>query len=248
MSRLLPVLLALGLALSGAAAGGVAPEIDAALAIAGRSDADRQRDATNDPGEVLTFFGVRPGMVVLDLFAGGGYFSEIVGHVVGPSGRVYMHNNAAYLGFAGEALDARIAAGGLDNVERYDREADAIDLPDASVDLVLMVMTYHDFYFRTEDWQLDPDAMFAMLHRVLKPGGVLAIVDHVAPDGTGKSAVQDLHRIEPAFARADIEAHGFVWTGETDALRNPTDQYTLGVFDPAVRGKTDRFVYRFTSP
>lgn len=211
-----------------------------------RSDADIARDASDHPEAVLDFFGVAPGMTVLDLFAGGGYYSQLLGRAVGESGRVIMHNNAAYLGFVGKALDARIASGGLSaNVARLDAEIGALDIEPASVDMVLMVMTYHDLYFKTDGWSMDPDAFFAEIRTLLKPGGVLAIIDHAAADGSLARDAQNLHRIEEAFARADIEARGFRFTGSLDLLRNPADDRTLSVFDPAIRGKTDRFVHRY---
>ena len=159
-----------------------------------------------------------------------------------------MHNNQAYLGFAGEAVDQRLAENRLPNVIRYDRELDAIDLADDSVDMVLMVMTYHDLYFKTDGWNLDPDSFFATVHRILKPGCILAIVDHAAAAGTGMTAAQDLHRIDPEFARADIEDHGFELVASSDLLANPDDALHISVFDPAVRGKTSKFLYKFVEP
>jgi predicted methyltransferase len=125
---------------------------------------------------------------------------------------------------------------------------DAIDLADDSVDLILMVMAYHDLYFKTDDWDLDPDAFFAMAHRILKPGGVLAIVDHAAVPGSGKTAAQDLHRIDPAYAQADIESHGFTLIDRSDLLANPDDPLEVSVFDASIRGRTSRFLMKFVEP
>ena len=225
-----------------------ADSIDQALADPGRSSADRDRDITSLPAETLRFFGVPSSGVVLDLFAGGGYYSEILTRVMGNQGTVYLHNNQAYLGFAGEALEERLRGDRLPNVVRYDREIDAIDLPENSVDLVLMVMTYHDLYYVTDGWKLDPDSFFDTVHRVLKPGGVLAIVDHAAAPGSGSTAAQELHRIDKEFARRDIEGRGFKFDGESTLLENPQDPLTASVFDPAIRGRTSRFMYRFVEP
>ncbi|MGE0625396.1 MAG: class I SAM-dependent methyltransferase [Pseudomonadales bacterium] len=225
-----------------------ADAIDDAIASADRPAADRERDLGSHPAQVLHFFGVPAGGVALDLFAGGGYYSEILTRAMGPGGTVYMHNNAAYLGFAGEAVDQRLANGRLPQVIRYDRELDAIDLADDSVDLVLMVMTYHDLYYKTDGWDLDPESFFATIHRVLKPGGTLAVVDHAARPGTGTSAAQDLHRIDPAYAKADIEGHGFELVASSTMLENPDDPLDVSVFDPVIRGRTSKFVYKFVEP
>lgn len=223
----------------------LADAIDAAVNDPGRTAADRERDQRDHPAELLRFFGLKPGMVVVDVFAGGGYFSEIVGNVVGAKGRVYLHNNAAYLSFDGEALNARVASGRLRNVVRLDAEVGKLNIPPASVDLALMVMTYHDLYFKSDDWSVDPAAFFAELSAMLKPEGILAIVDHAAAPDTGSTAAQKLHRIDQAFAVKDIESRGFKLTGTLDLLHVAADDHSKSVFDPAIRGKTDRFVLRF---
>ncbi len=211
-----------------------------------RPDADLARDARDKPADVLAFFGVQPGMTVLDLFAGGGYYSELLGKAVGPDGHVILHNNAAYLGFAGKALDERMASGRLGtNVARLDAEIGSLGIAPGSVDMVLMVWTYHDLYYVTDGWKLEPDSFFAEIRTLLKPGGVLAIVDHAAAEGSGQSPAQGLHRIDEAFARRDIEAYGFTFQAASDLLRNPEDDHSLSVFDPAIRGHTDRFVHRY---
>jgi len=210
-----------------------------------RTEADRDRDTRDHAIDVLQFFGIAPGMIVVDLFAGGGYYSELIGRIVGTGGKVYMHNNAAYQTFIGDALTARINGGRLQNVAQLNAEVGQLGMPPASVDLVLMSMSYHDLYFKSDDWSVDPAALFAEVHAMLKPGGVLAVIDHLAAPGTGSSAAQPLHRIDESFARSDIESRGFKFTGSLDVLRNPADDHTKTVFDTAVRGHTDRFVDRF---
>jgi predicted methyltransferase len=130
--------------------------------------------------------------------------------------------------------------------------ADAISLPAGSFDFVLMHMIYHDLYWQSEKYKfprLDPDAVLAEVFAATKPGGIVGVVDHVAAAGGDTRAVVDqLHRIDPAVIRADFERAGFVLDGESDLLRNPEDDLAKMVFDPAVRGKTDRVVYRFKKP
>jgi predicted methyltransferase len=212
-----------------------------------RTEADRARDARDHTNEVLKFFGIAPGMTVVDLFAGGGYYSEVIGRIVGggSSGKVYMQNNAAYQTFIGDALTQRVKGGRLQNVVKLDAEIGQLGIPPASVDLVLMSMSYHDLYFKADDWAVDPKTLFTEVHTMLKPGGTLAIIDHSAIAGTGSNAAQTLHRIDEEFARSDIESRGFKFAGSLDVLHNPADDRTKTVFDPAVRGKTDRFIYKF---
>jgi len=238
----------IGLAVIGLSAAATTSEIQLAIDHPDRTASDQERDLTSKPAEFLGFCEVRRGHVVLDLFAGGGYYSELTGRIVGESGTVYMHNNGGYLGFAGKALAARTESGRLRNVTRYDKEIDAIDLPSDSVDRVLMVMTYHDLYYKTDGWDINPDVFFAAVQRVLKPGGMLCIVDHAGRTETQSADAQDLHRIDPVFARADIEARGFTFGGENTALHNPQDKLDVNVFDPSVRRKTSRFIYKFVLP
>ena len=82
----------------------------------------------------------------------------------------------------------------------------------------------------------------------LKPGGQYIVLDHEAAAGVGISAVQTLHRIEGAQLRREVEAAGFVFEAESDAVRNPADDHTINVFQEPVKGRTDQFVYRFRKP
>ncbi|WP_277979001.1 hypothetical protein [Sphingomonas phyllosphaerae] len=74
------------------------------------------------------------------------------------------------------------------------------------------------------------------------------IVDHVAASGTGTADAQTLHRIEPVAVRVEVEAAGFVLEAETSLLANRDDLLLLKVFDPAIKGHTDRFAYWFVRP
>jgi len=230
----------------GMAGASAAPDpIKAAVADPTRTADDRARDERDHAVEVLTFFDIKPGLVVADVFAAGGYYSELIGRVVAPGGKVYLYNNAGYARYAAKPLAARIASGRLQNVVVVEKEVGQIGIPSGSVDVVLMSMSYHDLYFKDEGWSVDPAALFAEVHAMLKKGGELAIIDHVANAGTGSSAAQELHRIDEAFARKDIESRGFKFVGSLDVLRNPADDHTKVVFDPAIRGHTDRFVDKF---
>ncbi len=234
---------------AGAPSGGSIYE--AALAHAERSEADRARDEGRKPAEVLAFFAIEPGMRVLDLYSGGGYYSEILARLVGPSGSVNAHNNEAYLGFAGDEIKARYADGRLENVQRLMAENNELELDEASFDAITMILTYHDFYFEDANngWpKIDAPAFLAELHGGLKPGGIVGLVDHRAPDGAPTTTGGTTHRIDPAIVIADMQAAGFVLEDETDLLRNPDDDLERNVFDPAVRGATDRFVLRFRKP
>ena len=223
--------------------------IEAAVADARRIDADRERDKTSRPVSVLSFFGAKPGMHVLDLFSGGGYYAEILSYVVGSNGRVVSHNSDLYENYLATEITERYRDSRLSNVERLTSNAPDLKLGDDVFDMILMVMTYHDIYYVSEKDphhpKVDRDRFFAQVRRSLKPSGILAVIDHSAKPGTGKEAAQELHRIDEAFAKRDIESAGFIFDGKLDALRNSDDDRTMQVFDDRIRRKTDRFVYRF---
>jgi len=218
--------------------------IAAAVASPERSAKDRERDARDKPAELLAFAGVKPGMKVADVFGGGGYWSEIFSHAVGPSGSVTLVNNEGYANFAKDDIKARFAGGRLKEVKQLVGPTNNLGLGKEQYDLIEIFMSYHDLYWvdEKEGWpKIDADNFLKQLHTALKPGGKLLIVDHAAKAGTGSSAAQDLHRIDEEFAKKDFTSHGFKLEKTWDGLRNSADDHTKQVFDPAVRGKTDRF-------
>lgn len=88
----------------------------------------------------------------------------------------------------------------------------------------------------------------AALYAGMRPGGVVGVIDHVGMGEDTRDLVERLHRIDPATVRADFERAGFVLEAEGDFLRNPADDHLKNVFDPAIRGETDRFVMKFRKP
>ena len=74
------------------------------------------------------------------------------------------------------------------------------------------------------------------------------LCDHAAAVGAGTSDAQSLHRIDPASVREEVEAAGFVLDAESTMLTNKDDPHSIKVFDPSIKGETDRFAYRFVKP
>jgi predicted methyltransferase len=227
----------------------VPEHVAAAVAAPERSAKDRERDARDKPAELLAFAGVKPGMKVADVFGGGGYWSEILVRAVGPEGSVTLVNNPGYFNFAKDELKTRFGEGRLKDVGRRVFEMSNMDLGREQFDLIMIYLSYHDIYWVDEEtygWpKIDADRFLTSLHDALKPGGKLLIVDHAAAAGTGKAAAQDLHRIDEAFTKKDIAAHGFLVEKSWHGLRNSADDHTKNVFDDAIRGKTDRFTHLY---
>ena len=241
------------LAVSGCASVGSQPNdlVATALANPARSDADRERDARDHPQEILTLAAFEPGMTVADIFGGGGYYSEIIAGIVGPSGKVLLINNPPYDGFAKKGLATRLAGNRLPNVKYEVLPPNAMNLGKDSLDGALIVMSYHDLYVDDpgDGWPaIDAGQFIDQIVTGLKPGGELLIVDHQARPGAGKDDAKKLHRIEESFAIADFKAHGLDFVGSIPVLRSTGDDHSINVFDKAIRGKTDRYVHLYRKP
>ena len=222
--------------------------IAASIANPARTAADRERDARDKPAEVMAFAGVKPGMTVIDLFSAGGYWTELLAGAVGPTGKVLAVNNVPYAQYSKEDIKKRFGDNHMANVEQHLVEASHMYLPPKAADLVVIVMSYHDVYWidEKEGWaQIDTDGFNASLKSMLKPGGKLLIVDHNAPAGTGKEEAGKVHRLNEEWVKKALTSAGFVFEKSYDGLRNPQDDYTKHVYDPAVKGKTDRYVLLF---
>jgi predicted methyltransferase len=222
-----------------------------ALENPGRTEADRARDAGRKPAEVLEFFGITRGMDVLDMFSGGGYYTEMLSHIVGPEGSVIAHSNEVYAKFVGEEATNRYANGRLGNVRILMAENDSLELPDGAFDAVMMVLAYHDIYYIDPEngWpEINGPGLVAELFEALRPGGILAVVDHSAAAGSSSETGNSLHRIDPQIVIDELESAGFVLEAQSEILRNPEDDHTQHMGTPEIRGKTDRFVMRFRKP
>jgi len=216
-----------------------------------RATRDVERDATRKPGEVLEFFGIEPGMQVLDLLSGGGYYTEVLSYVVGPEGKIVAHSNEMYAQYVGDETSTRYANSRLPNVEILMAENNELSLAAGKYDAVIMVLAFHDIFYvdPKNGWpKIDGPKLLAELFAGLKPGGVVGIVDHHAKAGSPRETGGTLHRIDPAVVIADMEAAGFVLDEKSDLLENVDDDYNKNMADPAVRGKTSRFVMRFIKP
>lgn len=224
---------------------------EAAVANDARPEADRARDAGRKPAEVLKFLGITPGMTVLDMFSGGGYYTEILSYTVGDSGRVIAQSNEAYLQFVGDEFEERYLGGRLSNAQVLMAENNELKLEAESLDAILLVLSFHDLFYAAPEqgWPaIDIAAFLAELYSGLRTGGVVGIIDHYAAEGAPSDTGGTTHRIDPAIVIAMMAEAGFELDAQSDMLRNPDDDYEKVVFDPEVRGKTDRFVMRFRKP
>lgn len=208
-----------------------------------RPDADKKRDVGRKPAEVMSFFGVEPGMTVMEVLSSGGYYTEILSQRVKGEGKVIAQNNRFILdvfdGRFSKEFNQRLENQRLSNVEHYVKEFGEFDISN-QVDVVTIVLNYHDMYsnFSKEKRM----KVLSQIKQALKKDGVVGVIDMESSNGNQK----DLHRISKDLVIADFKEAGFKLDAEADFLRNPSDDYSKIVFDPSVRGKTDRFVMKFS--
>ena len=225
----------------------VTPAITAALADASRPAEHRERDTTRKPAELLAFAGIKPGHKVADFVMGGGYWTRILSPLVGPKGKVYAYQPAEFIKFrAAYGDEQKAAVAGLSNTVALSDSFPALIFPE-QLDAIVTVQNYHDLFLSAFP-QGAGEAVTRKLYNSLKPGGVLLVVDHVANADPENKAPTAIHRIDPNVARRETEKAGFRFAGKLDLLRNTTDPHTASVFDPAIRGKTDQFVFKFVKP
>jgi predicted methyltransferase len=225
--------------------------VAAAVANPARSADNVARDASRKPAEILEFLGLQPGMRAIDLFGGNRYWAEILVAAIGPKGQVTAweptqfydkDTHDKFVAFQTTAPTARLIVSPFETPE----------LGSAAYDFMMINLNYHDVYWVSDKYKvvrMEPDAWLKTIYAAMKPGGVVGVIDHVASaGGDPRVTVEKLHRIDPAVVRADFERAGFAFEAASEVLRNPVDDHSLQVFDEKIRGRTDRFAFRFRKP
>ena len=210
-----------------------------AMTNSSRPAQDKARDPIRKAPEILQFMGVKEGNTVLDVIAMGGWYTEVLSYAVGENGKVYMQNNPIPLTQrSADERNERLSR--LSNVE--DWIGAITDIPPNSIDFTMTALNFHDVYNRSAD---DADIMLKDILGALKPGGILAVLDHEGNKGADNPT---LHRVAFEDAvKAALNA-GFVLVGTSDLLENPDDDHTLGPFDPSLERRTDRLVLKLEKP
>ncbi|HEY8696876.1 MAG TPA: hypothetical protein VIM02_04605 [Rhizomicrobium sp.] len=224
-------------------ASSVSADIAKAVADPSRPKSDRDADVLRAPAATLAFSGVKPGMVVGELYPCGGYFSRMLSDIVGPKGKVYGLETTRWKGCL--PADQKIAAAHA-NFTVEAKPFGEFDLPE-KVDLFWITQNYHDLHIK-EYGSVDMAAFNARVYDSLKPGGVYFILDHQANPGTTEADIAKLHRIEKAQLIKEVEAAGFKLAGEGKFLRRAGDDHSKSIFDKTIRGHTDQYALKFMRP
>lgn len=223
--------------------------VAAAIADKSRPEADVKRDADRKPAEMLEFAGVKPGMTVVDLIPGGGYFTRIFAKAVGPKGVVYAvyppprPSTDPAKPTPTPAAETIAADPAYANVKAVKTAPASFSVPQKA-DVIWTSQNYHDLHNIPN---LDMATFNKQVYDALKPGGVFVVLDHVGAAGD-PAITHTVHRIDPAVVKQEVTAAGFKFEGESTLLHNAADDHTKGVFDPSLRGHTDQFIYKFRKP
>jgi predicted methyltransferase len=249
--RIVAAALALSTAMMVVAAAPRAPTITAAVASSDRNPDNVKLDDGRKPAQVLQFLGLKAGMHVLDLLGGNAYWAEIMAPVVGPKGHdTVWEATQFYDDKTKQSFDAFAAK--HPNVSIVVSPFEAPTLPKNYADFVILNNNYHDTYWQNDKYKIprmDPNAFLEEVYSSMKPGAVIGVIDHIAnPNDDTRATVEKFHRIDPNVVKTDFKRAGFVLVKSSDMLRNPADDHTLLVFDPKIRGHTDRMVFEFRKP
>lgn len=210
-----------------------------------RSEEDRKVDINRHPKDLLEFSQVKKGDTVVDFLPGKGYFTKLFSIVVGPEGRVIANVPKEIESAPFKPVEsAMTAAQGLSNVEV--KVVPLMEAVGSNVDVIFTSQNYHDLHIK-KFIDADVNAYNKLLFKMLKPGGYLIVIDHVATSGATLADIEKLHRINPLQVKKELTAAGFIFDKESYVLGRNED-HSKNVFDPEIRGKTDQFVYRFKRP
>ena len=246
-----PALAGAALLLAGMVQARPPAHLSAAVAAPGRPAKATELDASRKPAEVLAFLGLKPGMAAADIMTGSGYWAEIMANAVGPKGKVTAVEPAQFYDDPEEQKVWKALTDRRSDIDFVRYPFEDFSAGDRRFDAVMISLNYHDLYWESAKYKIprtDPKAFLKALYTAVKPGGVVGVIDHVGPGGDTRAVVEKLHRIDPATVAADFTAAGFKLEAKSALLANPTDDHTKMVFDASIRGKTDRFLYRFRKP
>lgn len=275
MRYTLPVVAVTAAALATAAAIGApqmatpGADLKAAVASPTRTAAYAARDPYRHPAETLAFFGVKPSHTVVELWPGGGWYTEILAPYLKKGGGVLYAAAPWPNGVKGtQSLQEKDAAtyGAVKLAAFPAWDADAPKVPDASADVVLTFRNVHNWrmgYQRPERQDYAPEA-FKQIYAMLKPGGVLGIVDHRLPESADAERERNSGYIKVSTIKKLAADAGFRLVAESEINANPKDSadWPNGVWTlpPSLRlkevdrakyeaiGESDRMTLKFRKP
>jgi predicted methyltransferase len=234
------------------AATGISSSINNAVNNSSRPAEDLTLDANRKPAQVLNFFQVTPNTQVLEVFAGGGYYTELLNDIVGKDGHVTVYEDSMWYDYSKTDSDKRHRGKRLKNTNTVISDMNTLRLPKEKYDTTVIVLGLHDIYLKSEK-SLSGDKrninhFLNALYHSLKPGGVMGVVEHEATIGEQASTSAELHRLNSALIKKVMLDAGFTFEASSALLANPNDDHTKVVWAKGLRRKTDRSVLKFRKP
>jgi predicted methyltransferase len=231
---------------------GVANYISDAVKNTYRPVEDLTLDVDRKPAQILNFFQVTPNSQVLELFAGGGYYTELLNDIVGKDGHVTVYEDSMWYDYSKSDSDKRHMGKRLKNTHTVISDMNTLKLPKEEYDTALIVLGLHDIYIEEQKSlsgnNHDMTHLFNALYHSLKSGGVIGIIEHEAKAGQQPNISAELHRLNSKFITKHMLAAGFTLEASSDLLANANDDHTQIVWAKGLRRKTDRSVLRFRKP
>lgn len=232
-----------------------------------RSEAAKARDSYRHPRETLEFFGVSPGSTVLEMYPGGGWYTDILAPLLAENGTLY----AAHMG-VNESNYARRALGGFLSklgangelyraveVTAFNPPQEVIVAPPGSIDVALAFRNIHS-WMRLATLE----TALTSVYDALKPGGVFGVVQHRGIPGMSEQSMKDTGYVDPNYLIGLAELIGFELEAQSEINANPKDtkDYDTGVWTlpPSYRlgdkdrakyeaiGESDRMTLKFVKP
>jgi predicted methyltransferase len=208
--------------------------------LAARPDADKVRDEARKPKQSVELLGIQEGWTVVDVAAGGGWFTRVLSAAVGPKGKVLAQFGERALQNNNGQVQKDLAAQ-LGNMEPVFGAVGTV--PTGTADAAITAMNLHDmFNNRGEEGGV---SFIKDMYNVLKPGGVAAIIDH---EGNESGDNKSLHRISAAAVRDLIKKAGFEIVTESNLLDNPKDDHTKPTNSPELERHTDQLFFVVRKP
>lgn len=236
--------------------------IAGAIAAPARSEVNRARDVYRHPAETLAFFGVQPGQTIVEIWPGGGWYTEILAPLTATRGTLYA---AAPFGRGSEAIAKKLAADpatyGKVKLATFPAAAGGTPVPPGSADVVLTFRNVHNWRFGGVD---QAQAAFDQIFAMLKPGGTFGLVEHRLPEDMASANEEKSGYMKRSSILAFAQKAGFELVGESKINANPKDthDYPKGVWTLppnyaekdvdrakfAAIGESDRMTLKFVKP
>ena len=258
---MIPALAVVAAVVSPAAMAKPSKALEKAAAAPHRSEVNRARDAHRHPADTLAFFGVKPGQKVVELWPGAGWYTEILAPYVAAKGQLTVATPLERSEGTRKLLASKPDVYGKVQLATFPMKEGGTAVAPGSVDVVLTFRNVHNWRFGGKD---SAQEAFNQIYAMLKPGGVLGVVDHRLPEEMDSVLEEKSGYMKRSSVLAFATKAGFKLAGESAVNANPKDThdwpngvwtlppvYRLGDQDRAAYaaiGESDRMTLKFVKP